>query len=72
MIKCPKVSLIALLCIAVYATALRAETLTYQGDSGTGKGKREQVKIQDVFNQLAAQSGEPLCRISMILAQSID
>ena len=39
---------------------------------GSGKGKRERAKVQDVFNALHAESGLPLCQISMILAQSID
>ncbi len=39
---------------------------------GPGKGKRERAKVQEVFNALRAESGLPLCRISMTLAQSID
>lgn len=39
---------------------------------GSGKGKREQARLQQVFNELAIESGEPLCRISMTLAQSVD
>jgi 3-methyladenine DNA glycosylase Tag len=39
---------------------------------GTGKGKRERAKVQDVFDALHAESGLPLCQISMTLAQSVD
>jgi 3-methyladenine DNA glycosylase Tag len=39
---------------------------------GSGKGKREQARLQQIFNDLAEESGEPLCRISMTLAQSVD
>ncbi|MDP6691491.1 MAG: DNA-3-methyladenine glycosylase I, partial [Alphaproteobacteria bacterium] len=39
---------------------------------GTGKGKRERAKVQEVFNALAEESGLPLCQISMTLAQSVD
>ena len=39
---------------------------------GTGKGKRERAKVQEVFDALLAESGLPLSQISMILAQSID
>jgi 3-methyladenine DNA glycosylase Tag len=39
---------------------------------GTGKGKRERAKVQEVFNALHAESGLPLCQISMTLAQSVD
>jgi len=39
---------------------------------GSGKGKRERAKVQAVFNALRAESGLPLCQISMTLAQSID
>ena len=39
---------------------------------GTGKGKREQHKLQAAFNELASESGQPLCRISMTLAASVD
>ena len=39
---------------------------------GTGKGKRERAKVQEVFNALQAESGLPLCQISMTLAQSVD
>jgi len=39
---------------------------------GTGKGKRERAKVQEVFNALQTESGLPLCQISMTLAQSVD
>jgi 3-methyladenine DNA glycosylase Tag len=39
---------------------------------GTGKGKRERAKVQEVFNALQNESGLPLCQISMTLAQSVD
>jgi 3-methyladenine DNA glycosylase Tag len=39
---------------------------------GTGKGKRELAKVQEVFNALMAETGKPLCQISMTLAQSVD
>ena len=39
---------------------------------GTGKGKRERAKVQLVFDALHAESGLPLCQISMTLAQSVD
>ncbi|MDP6566577.1 MAG: DNA-3-methyladenine glycosylase I [Alphaproteobacteria bacterium] len=39
---------------------------------GSGKGKRERAKIQEAFNDLAAESKLPLCQISMTLAQSIE
>ncbi len=39
---------------------------------GTGKGKRERAKVQEVFDALHAESGLPLCQISMTLAQSVD
>ncbi len=39
---------------------------------GTGKGKRERAKVQEVFNALREESGLPLCQISMTLAQSVD
>ena len=39
---------------------------------GTGKGKRERAKVQEVFDALLAESGLPLSQISMTLAQSID
>ena len=39
---------------------------------GTGKGKREQRKLQDVFDALAAECGLPFCQISMTLAASVD
>jgi len=40
--------------------------------SGTGKGKRQQAQLQDVFNALNAETGLPRCQLSMILAQSVD
>ena len=39
---------------------------------GTGKGKRERAKVQEVFDALHGESGLPLCQISMTLAQSLD
>ena len=39
---------------------------------GSGKGKRERAKVQEVFNALRTESGLPLCQISMTLAQSVD
>jgi 3-methyladenine DNA glycosylase Tag len=40
--------------------------------AGTGKGKRERAKVQEVFDALHGESGLPLCQISMTLAQSLD
>ena len=37
---------------------------------GTGKGKRARAEVQTVFDNLHAESGLPLCHISMVLAQS--
>jgi len=39
---------------------------------GSGKGKRERARLQQIFNDLHAESGMPLCQISMTLAQSVD
>lgn len=39
---------------------------------GTGKGKRDQRRLQEAFNALAAETGRPLCQISMTLAASVD
>lgn len=39
---------------------------------GSGKGKREQRRMQEAMNRLAQASGRPLCQISMTLAASVD
>ncbi len=39
---------------------------------GEPKNKRDRVAVQEAFNGWAAESGRPLCEISMILAQSAD
>jgi 3-methyladenine DNA glycosylase Tag len=39
---------------------------------GSGKGKREQARLQQVFNDLHAETGLPYCQISMTLAQSVE
>ena len=39
---------------------------------GSGKGKRERAKVQDVFNGWAAATGRPLSHLSLLLARSID
>lgn len=41
----------------------------YDGEPGS---KSARLKIQDVFNGWAEESGQPLCHISMILACSVD
>ncbi|HEY5597364.1 MAG TPA: DNA-3-methyladenine glycosylase I [Kiloniellales bacterium] len=39
--------------------------------AGTGKGKRERAKIQDVFTAWAAATGRPLSHLSLMLALSV-
>jgi 3-methyladenine DNA glycosylase Tag len=39
---------------------------------GQTKGKGARAKVQAAFNDWAAESGRPLCQISMILARSIE
>ena len=39
---------------------------------GEPKGKGAKRQVQTAFNAWAAQSGRPLCQISMILANSVD
>ncbi len=36
------------------------------------KGKGDRARVQAIFNGWAAQTGRPLCELSMILAQSVD
>ena len=43
---------------------------TYADFTGNPKGKRDQAKIQEIFNAWAAESGRPLGHISVILALS--
>ena len=50
------------------ATALMAEGIV---DRTQITAKRDLIKVQDAFNTLQAQSGRPLCEISMILALSL-
>ncbi len=40
--------------------------------AGEPKGKGARRQVQTAFNDWAAQSGRPLCQISMILAISVD
>ena len=42
------------------------------GYDGEPKGKRAREAVQQAFNQWAAESGRPLCQISMTLALSVD
>ena len=39
---------------------------------GTGKGKREARRLQEVFNGWAEETGRPLAHLSMIAALSVD
>ena len=39
---------------------------------GPPKGKTGQALVQDAFNAWAAETGRPLCELSMILARSVD
>jgi len=39
---------------------------------GSGKGKRERAKVQEIFNGWAEATGRPLSHLSLLLARSID
>jgi hypothetical protein len=39
---------------------------------GSGKGKRERAKVQEIFNSWAAATGLPLSHLSLLLARSVD
>ncbi|HEX9791745.1 MAG TPA: DNA-3-methyladenine glycosylase I [Kiloniellales bacterium] len=39
---------------------------------GSGKGKRERAKIQDVFNAWVEATSRPLSHLSLLLARSVD
>ena len=43
----------------------------WQGMTGSLKGKTARRAVQEHFNAWAAESGRPLCQISLILAQSV-
>lgn len=49
-------------------TALRAEGIV---DRSQITAKRDLIKVQEAFNAMQADSGRPLCEISMILALSV-
>ncbi len=42
------------------------------GFDGVPKGKRDRALVQERFNLWAAETGRPLCQLSMILALSVD
>jgi hypothetical protein len=62
---CPRELFIALLCIGAFATAVGAEPLTYQGDSGPGKGKH----IVFIASDHEYRSEETLPALARVLAK---